>query len=494
MVESDTLAAQTYRVLSVTEDKSSSEISYTITALQHVADKFAAIDNGAIIQIPPISSLPASTQAPPANVQLNGHVVITQGIATNVVTISWDAASGATGYQVEWRRNDGEWVSAGRTPGLSLDVEGIYTGSYVARVRAVSPGGVVSMPALSAPTDILGKTGAPPVVATFKATPKVWGIHLEWSFPAGTDDTQRTEVWRSNTANLQDATKMADLAYPQNSLEIDGLAAGASFYFWVRLVDKTGNVGTFYPDGAGLPGQASASAADYEPVITGLIEQTQLGQEILEGAKLATPDMAGDASEWAGDGSHFAGTWTLLDAVQDGDRAMASRVDLVQATVSDTSATVQQTSQAVVDLNGKVSATWTVKCQVTADGHIYGAGMGLGVEQQPDGSYQSQVLFQADRFAVINSTNGQITTPFVIQNGQTYIKQALIGDGWIDNAKIGDFIQSTDYVAGVRGWKISKSGNSFELNGSGGGRLSITNQLIQVFDGNGTLRVRLGMW
>ena len=494
VVESDTLAAQTYRVLSVTEDKSSSDISFTITALQHVPAKFEAIDNGAIIQVPPISSLPASTQAAPANVRLDGHVVITQGIATNVVTIAWDAAAGATAYQVEWRRNDGEWVSAGRTSGLSIDVEGIYTGTYVARVRAVSPGGVVSVPALSVPTDIVGKTGAPPVVATMKATPKVWGIHLEWTFPAGTDDTQRTEVWRSKTPDLHDATKMADLAYPQNSLEIDGLAAGASFYFWVRLVDKTGNVGAYYPQGTGLSGQASSDAADYEPVFAGLIEQTELGQQILEGVDLATSDMAGDAQEWAGNSTHYAGTWTLLDAVQDGDRAMAKRVDQVQATVDDTSAVVQQTSQAVVDLNGKVSATWSVRCQVTADGRIYGAGMGLGVEQQPDGSYQSQVLFQADRFAVINTANGQVTTPFVIQNGQTFIKQALIGDGWISNAMIGDYIQSTDYVQNQRGWKISKSGNSFELNGSGGGRLSITNQLIQVFDGNGTLRVRLGMW
>ncbi|MBT2116414.1 host specificity protein J [Dyella sp. LX-66] len=495
VVESDTLAAQTYRVLSVIEDKSSSDISYTITALQHVPGKFAAIDNGAIIQIPPISSLPASTQAPPANVQLNGHVVITQGIATNVVTIAWGAAAGATSYQVEWRRNDGEWVSAGRTSGLSVDVEGIYTGTYIARVRAVSPGGVVSLPALSAATDVLGKTGAPPVVAALKATSKVWGIHLEWSFPAGTDDTQRTEVWRSTTPNLQDATKMADLAYPQNSLDIDGLAAGVSFYFWVRLVDKTGNIGAFYPNGTGLPAQSSSSQADYEPVIAGLIGQTELGQQILEGVDLATSDMAGDAGEWAGDNGHFAGTWTLLDAVQDGDRSMAKRVDLVQATVDNTSAAVQQTSQAVVDLNGKVSATWTVKCQVSSDGRIYGAGMGLGVEQQPDGSYQSQALFQADRFAVINTANNNVTAPFVIQNGQTYIRQALIGDGWINNAMIGDYIQSTDYVANQRGWKISKSGNSFELNGSGGGgRLLITNTLVQVFDGNGVMRVRLGIW
>ena len=115
---------------------------------------------------------------------------------------------------------------------------------------------------------------------------------------------------------------------------------------------------------------------------------------------------------------------------------MAKRVDLVQATVNDTSAVVQQTSQALVDLNGKVSATWTVKCQVNSAGKTYAAGLGLGVEQQPDGSYQSQILFQADRFALLNVANGATSTPFVIAGGQTFIDQAFIQDGSIVTAKI----------------------------------------------------------
>jgi len=494
-VESTTLVNQLVRVQSVGEDKSSDALTFTITGSQHVPEKFEAIDNGTIIQLPPISQLPANLQAPPTDVVLSSHVVITQGIATNVMTISWTPAAGAQRYQVEWRKDDGEWVSAGQVSGQSADVQGIYTGSYLARVRAISPGGIASVPALSALTDVLGKTGAPPVVASLTAASKVWGIHLQWAFPAGAEDTLRTEVWRSSTPNLADATKMADLAYPQNTLEMDGLAAGASFYFWARLVDKTGNIGAYYPTGAGVHGQASSNPADYEPIIAGLIEDTNLGQEILGAVQQMTPEMAGSASKFAGSRTRYAGVWSQLTAQQDGDMALASRVDTVQATVDDTTAIVQETATTVVDLNGRVSATWSVRCQVTADGHIYGAGMGLGVEQQADGTYQSQVLFQADRFAVINVANGATTLPFVIQGGQVFISQALIGTGWITNAMIGDVIQSTDYVAGVTGWRISKSGNSFELNGSGGGgRLSITNQLLQVYDSAGTLRVRLGLW
>ncbi|HGY3719780.1 TPA: DUF1983 domain-containing protein, partial [Citrobacter gillenii] len=106
---------------------------------------------------------------------------------------------------------------------------------------------------------------------------------------------------------------------------------------------------------------------------------------------------------------------------------------------------------------------------------------------------QSQVLFLADRFAVMSQAGGTVTLPFVIQNGQTIIRDTVIGDGTITNAKIGSFIQSTNYVAGSVGWKLDKSG-SFENYGStaGEGAMKQTNQSISVKDGNGVLRVQIG--
>lgn len=143
------------------------------------------------------------------------------------------------------------------------------------------------------------------------------------------------------------------------------------------------------------------------------------------------------------------------------DYAMAKRTDTVEAKVGDTQAIVQQTSQAVVDMDGKISASWNLKLQIAANGQYYAAGMGIGIENQPDGSYRSQILFQADRLALINVINGQVTTPFVIQGGQTFISQALIGVAWITtaniedaaitNAKISGVIQSDDYARGQTG-------------------------------------------
>jgi len=220
---------------------------------------------------------------------------------------------------------------------------------------------------------------------------------------------------------------------------------------------------------------------------------------------------AGDSDWGAGDTTVFAGTLSIQTVIAEGDYALAQRVDTVEASIGDIDlggiqASVEQVSRAVVDLNGKVIATYTVRAQITSTGQIYMAGMGLGVEQQPDGSYQSQILMQADRFGVINVVNGNITTPFVIQGGQTFISQALIGTAWITNANIADaaitnakisgVIQSDDYVAEQTGWRINKAaGGGFEFNGSvaGGYRLNITNQGIYIRYPNGNLAVELGV-
>ncbi|WP_283160775.1 DUF1983 domain-containing protein [Shewanella sp. SACH] len=166
----------------------------------------------------------------------------------------------------------------------------------------------------------------------------------------------------------------------------------------------------------------------------------------------------------------------------------------VQATANGASAAVQQTSTALAALDGKLQAMYSVKVGVTADGKYYGAGMAIGVENTPEGM-QSQVLFTADRFAIINQIAGTstITTPFAVQGSQVFINTAIIGDGTITNAKIGSYIQSTNYVANSIGWKLDKNG-LFEINGyqAGQGRMRITNERIDVYDAAGTLKIRLG--
>ena len=151
---------------------------------------------------------------------------------------------------------------------------------------------------------------------------------------------------------------------------------------------------------------------------------------------------------------------------------------------------VQQVSRAQIDLEGKASATWAVKLQVTQNGEYKYAGIGLGLENTP-GGLESNFIVDADRFSI---GQGDVI-PFAVQNGQTFIKAAFIQEASITMLQIGDNLQSTDYVAGTSGWKLAKGGN-IEFNGSvtGGGRLTMTNQLIRIYDANGTLRVRLGIF
>lgn len=579
--ESSDLVLQLFRVIAVTEGE---ELTYNITALKHVPGKYAAIDDGTRLELPPISIIPPSVQPPPTNVALSSHVVIEQGIATPTLTIQWDPADKAIAYDVEWRRDDLNWVRAGRVATSSIEVPGIYAGQYLARVRAVNALNAVSLPAMSPLTTIAGKTEPPPAVTSLTATSVVYGIRLDWAFPPGATDTQRTEIWRSPSPNRETATKLGDYAYPQNRLQLDGLAAGARFFFWARLVDRSGNIGPWYPAGTGVMGESSTDAAAYEEYFRNKITESALGQAlrgkidsidqivplIWDAAATYEPGQtvvyngkiwswqgtdpgneeppgtnwqdvgdaiaeagavagrvntlelqindpetglqaigqkteglfvqldvqaAGDEDWGAGDETVFAGTLTIQTVIAEGDYAQAKRTDTVQAQVGQTQAAVEQTSQAVVDLNGRISATYTLRAQVTSDGRIYGAGFGLGVEQQPDGSFQSQALFQVDRFALINIANGATTAPFVVQNGQTFISQALIGTGWIQNAMIGDVIQSNATgVGGQPRWKLDKNGTLTMTGANSGGYLTINDRVIQVYDGNGTLRVRLGIW
>ena len=253
---------------------------YQLEVIQHEPSKFPHIDNGAVVDPRPISGIPVGTQDAPARVLISQHVVIEQGIAVTAMTIAWDAAPGAVGYDVEWRWGAREWIKVPRTGELLVDVRGIYSGQYMARVRAVSAMNVSSIPTSSVLTDLEGKTGLPPAVTHLTATSLLFGIGLKWGFPAGAEDTQRTEIWYGPSPVLDNATKLADLAYPQHDYSMQSLLAGATFFFWARLVDRTGNIGPWYPVGNGVMGQASSEAAPVLDLIEGKIEETHLGQHL----------------------------------------------------------------------------------------------------------------------------------------------------------------------------------------------------------------------
>ncbi|WP_426134899.1 TipJ family phage tail tip protein [Pseudomonas sp. PWP3-1b2] len=253
---------------------------YQLEVIQHDPSKFPAIDNGAVVDTRPITGIPVGTQDAPARVMLSQHVVIEQGIAVTVMSIAWDAAPGAVAYDVEWKWGAREWIRVPRTAEQMVDVRGIYSGQYMARVRAVSALNVSSIPTTSALTNLEGKTGLPPAVSFLTTTSELFGISIKWGFPAGAEDTQRTELWYGPANSLGAASKLADLAYPQADYRMQQLLAGATLFFWARLVDRTGNIGPFYPVVNGVMGQSSSDAGPILEQIKGQIDETALGQKL----------------------------------------------------------------------------------------------------------------------------------------------------------------------------------------------------------------------
>ncbi|MCM8104894.1 host specificity protein J [Enterobacter cloacae complex sp. GYL001] len=183
---------------------------------------------------------------------------------------------------------------------------------------------------------------------------------------------------------------------------------------------------------------------------------------------------------------------SLNQTFSDYQQATATQINGITATVNGHTSAITTNAQAIANVNGDLKAMYNIKVGVSSNGQYYAAGMGIGVENTPSGM-QSQVIFLADRFAVTHQAGATVTLPFVIQNGQVFIRDALIGDGTISNAKIGNYIQSNNYVAGSVGWRLDKGG-TFENYGStaGEGSMKQTNQTISVRDSRNVLRVQIG--
>ncbi|AFH20400.1 central tail fiber [Escherichia phage HK542] len=583
VVESDELYAQQYRVVSVSDNNDG---TFSITGAWHDPDKYARIDTGAIIDQRPVSVIPPGNQSPPANIVISSFSVVQQNISVETMRVSWDQAQNAIAYEAQWRRNDGNWVNVPRTSTTSFDVPGIYAGRYLVRVRAINAAEISSGWGYSEEKTLTGKVGNPPKPVGFIASENVvFGIELNWGFPANTDDTLKTEIQYSLTGSEDDAILLSDVPYPQRKYQQMGLKAGQIFWYRAQLVDRTGNE-SGYTDW--VRGQASIDVSDITDVILEDIKESDTFKELIESAVDSNEKIAGMADDIrqnaddleqqalaikenadglaqaevkideisvsmdgmtggvknssiaviqnslaqvtsrrsqtatnagnsasidridttiadtsqavaralvtldASAGGNVSNATDLTETLADFTQASATKINSLTVTVNGQTAAINQTAQAVADVNGNLSAMYNIKVGVSSNGQYYAAGMGIGVENTPSGM-QSQVIFLADRFAVTTAAGNSVALPFVIQNGQTFIRASFIQDGTISNAKIGNFIQSNNYVAGSAGWKLDKGG-TFENYGStaGEGAMKLTNQTISVKDGSNVLRVQVG--
>lgn len=287
VVESDELYAQQYRVVSVSEKDDG---TFSITGAWHDPDKYARIDTGAIIDQRPVSVIPPGNQSPPANIVISSFSVVQQNISVETMRVSWDQAQNAIAYEAQWRRNDGNWVNVPRSSTTSFDVPGIYAGRYLVRVRAINAAEISSGWGYSEEKTLTGKVGNPPKPVGFIASENVvFGIELNWGFPANTDDTLKTEIQYSLTGTEDDAVLLADVPYPQRKYQQMGLKAGQIFWYRAQLVDRSGNE-SGYTDW--VRGQASIDVSDITDVILEEIKDSEVFKDLIESAVESSEKLA----------------------------------------------------------------------------------------------------------------------------------------------------------------------------------------------------------
>jgi predicted phage tail protein len=495
-IDSDNLAIQYFRITSVAGNDDG---TFTITGVQHDPNKYRYIDDGVRIEPAPITVTPISVLKAPANITISEVSFVEQGLSVSSMQVTWDRVEGAISYVAQWRKDKGDWINVSQTSAQGFSIQGIYTGVYDVRVRAVNAAEVSSPYGYADSTSISGKAGKPGTPVNLKATDNVvWAIDVTWAFPDGSGDTSYTEIQVATTPDGQNPQFLAYVPYPGVSYQHGPMPAGVRRWYRARLVDRIGNTGdwTTYAEGA-----SSVDATALLGDITEQVLKTDAGKQLIAKVDTNIDAMLQNAlnldatvdHQMAESGKNRADILTVKQTIATNDQAYAQKFEQVQATVDQNTAAVQQTSTALADTNGKLSAQYSVKVAVDSNGRQYAAGMGIGVENTPAGM-QTQVLFLADRFAVMSQVGATPKTFFAIQNGQTIINSAFIGDATITSAMIAAYIQSTNYVANAAGWRLGKDG-TFERNAANGsGRVIDTGTLRQVYDANGTLRIRDGLW
>ena len=286
-VDSDDLFIALFRV---TGTRDNNDGTFEVTGTTYNPDIYSAVDTGARLDERPVSVIPPGVQAPPGNIVVDSYSTVNQNIAITTMRVAWDAVQGAVAYEAEWRRDSGNWISVPRTSSLGFEVQGIYSGRYLVRVRAVNASDVSSVWATSSEVNLTGKVGNPPKPVGFIASDNVvFGIELSWGFPANTDDTLKTEIQYSLTGTEDDAMLLADVPYPQRKYQQMGLKAGQIFWYRAQLVDRSGNE-SGYTDW--VRGQASIDVSDITDVILEEIKDSEVFKDLIESAVESSEKLA----------------------------------------------------------------------------------------------------------------------------------------------------------------------------------------------------------
>lgn len=348
IVEYTDLVPQQYRVIGVKDNNNG---TLTITGVAHDPDKFPRIDNGAIIDQRPISVIPPGNQAPPDGILLTSFSVVNQGISVETLQANWDAVQNAIAYEAQWRRNDGNWINVPRSSTTSFEVSGIYAGRYLVRVRAINAAEISSGWAYSEEKTLTGKVGEPLPPLALTTVSLTAGIEIRWEFPAGAEDTQRTELQYSPDQSGNGAMPLTDLAYPGKHYQQMGLQIATQFWYRARLVDRLGNAS---PWTDWVHGMSSDNVADYYQKLDDALKGSDTYEELNKG--IQDNSAAADAAQQAADAAQGAADQAAKDVAAQGAIVTQQGKDLA-ANIAKTNDTTNKLAQEVKDRAAGDAAT-----------------------------------------------------------------------------------------------------------------------------------------
>ncbi len=394
-----TLRQRLFRCVSIRENDDG---TYAITAVQHVPEKEAIVDNGAHFDGDQSGTVNGVT--PPAVQHLTAEVTADSG--EYQVLARWDTPKVVKGVSFLLRltvaADDGRerLVSTARTTETTYRFTQLALGNYRLTVRAVNARGQQGDPA-----SVSFRIAAPAAPSRIELTPGYFQItatpHL-----AVYDPTVQFEFWFSEK-------RIADIRQVETSARYLGTALywiaasinikpGHDYYFYVRSVNTVGK--SAFVEAVGQP---SDDASGYLDFFKGEIGKTHLAQELW--TQIDNGQLAPDLTE-------------IRTSITDVSNEITQTVN---KKLEDQSAAIQQIQKVQVDTNNNLNSMWAVKLQQMQDGRLYIAGIGAGIENTPDGM-QSQVLLAADRIAMINPANGNTKPMFVGQGDQIFMNEVFL--------------------------------------------------------------------
>ncbi|QMS31530.1 host specificity protein J, partial [Escherichia coli] len=394
-----TLRQRLFRCVSIRENDDG---TYAITAVQHVPEKEAIVDNGAHFDGDQSGTVNGVT--PPAVQHLTAEVTADSG--EYQVLARWDTPKVVKGVSFLLRltvtADDGSerLVSTARTTETTYRFTQLALGNYRLTVRAVNAWGQQGDPA-----SVSFRIAAPAAPSRIELTPGYFQItatpHL-----AVYDPTVQFEFWFSEK-------RIADIRQVETSARYLGTALywiaasinikpGHDYYFYVRSVNTVGK--SAFVEAVGQP---SDDASGYLDFFKGEIGKTHLAQELW--TQIDNGQLAPDLTE-------------IRTSITDVSNEITQTVN---KKLEDQSAAIQQIQKVQVDTNNNLNSMWAVKLQQMQDGRLYIAGIGAGIENTPDGM-QSQVLLAADRIAMINPANGNTKPMFVGQGDQIFMNDVFL--------------------------------------------------------------------